>query len=404
MKINKQNIKILFATILLYCFLLFSSGFYFQSFNGTFSISAMLCCSLILIIMYKPYYEKKFDLTLFFAIGTCFIIGIEGLLLNEAIKQILIVLSGIVIALGLIYALDYKDFKKLYINLMVIIAVGSLFFLGMSYLAPQFVKLFPKLTNGEGSTNYFCVLSMVNFQNMRNYGIFWEPGAFQVFLSLAMLFEIFSDEKCRIWVLVLFAIVMVTTYSSIAVLSLFLLGCLWIFNSKFTLGLKIVSIIAVVAGILLGIIWLSDISPDFKYAFDKIKDFFNPNSTNGSVTVRQDSIFELLKLFFNSPLMGVGFSGIEMKAAELGYDVAATTVIYWFGRYGIFVGAILTIGLYKFTKLLTKNHWLRIFIFGTIICFTMTEHFAFSASFLIFPFYGYKYSFNNSLNIKKLLG
>ena len=406
MSIKKEHLKTLISSILLYCLLLFSSGFYFGSSNGTRSITIGLCCTLILIMMYKPWYDNGFNNVLWLVIALCFIIGIEGLVLDESIKQILIVLSAIIMAAGLIYALEYEKFKGLYVNLMIAIAIGSLFFWGLSYIAPEFIHLFPQLTNVAGSTNYFCFLSSVNFQNMRNYGIFWEPGAFQAFLSFALLFEIFSIKKPRIWVIGVFAIAMVTTYSSIAVLSLLLALCIWIFHSKASIGWKILELVALLLTSVFAINFLAENLPGFQHAFvDKIKDFFNPNSTNGSVTVRQDSIFELLKLFFNSPFIGVGFNGIAMKAAELGYDVAATTVIYWFGRYGIFVGAILTIGLYKFTKFFTKNHWLRIFIFGTIICFTMTEHLAFNISFLIFPFYGYKYSFNNnSLNIKKLIG
>lgn len=390
LKLNIKALKEISALILLYVLLLFSSGFYFQSFNGTISVGIMMIAAILLMCLYRDFYDKAFNRMLFFCIVLSIIMGIIGLINKDGIKYIMLDITGIVIAMGIIYALKHEEFFELFIKLVALISIFSLFFWGISYIEPKFIYLFPNIKNSQGFNSYFCIFAFVNFANMRNYGIFWEPGAFAVFLSLAMLLEVFRKDKTRWGVIFLLTITILTTYSTLGIVSLGLIFLIWILKKREKIWFKGFKICLFLLLCLLSFYFLIKIEPDFKYAFiDKLLGIFDSTTKNDSILVRKNSFIELFDLFVNSPLIGVGYSGIQQKSLELGMDCATMTTFYWFARYGIAIGCVLLFGIFKFSFLLTKNYFLQLMIVGSIVLFTATECLPFNPCFLVFPLYGY---------------
>lgn len=119
----------------------------------------------------------------------------------------------------------YSEFKKAYTNIIFFLAIVSLVCYGIVLVYPQFMLLFPK-TEGSISMDHYNAFVYV-FERAKGYnklvaftrnnGIFWEPGAYQAFLNVALLYsleknsnEVTSNDSLKILV---FIATIITTFS-----------------------------------------------------------------------------------------------------------------------------------------------------------------------------------------------
>ena len=106
--------------------------------------------------------------------------------------------------------------------------------------------------------------------------------------------------------------------------------------------------------------------------------------TTTDASSRVDSIIFPLKGLLNSPILGIGSSGLEKL-----YYVTCTP-INWFAQCGVIFGVVLVRGLLLFFNKVFKNKVNAIVLF-LILCFSMmTEAFESNVLVLCLVFWGYK--------------
>ena len=110
-----------------------------------------------------------------------------------------------------------NHFHKYYQKVMCILAVFSIIAFVLTVFFPDIIRRLPTTVNGGQlrAYNMFFAVVPTNLE-LRSFGIFWEPGAYQVYLSLAVMSEFFCVEKTNIKRLFLYIVALCLTFSTAA--------------------------------------------------------------------------------------------------------------------------------------------------------------------------------------------
>src|SRR5690606_563550 len=88
------------------------------------------------------------------------------------------------------------------------------------YLVPELVIFLPKIVNEMGQTFIYFIFGggMVRFigrgQIFRSSSIFWEPGAFSIYICLALYFELFVIKNKSLKRIIVLILSLITTFST----------------------------------------------------------------------------------------------------------------------------------------------------------------------------------------------
>lgn len=168
-----------------------------QIINKTFFIYIFLW---VCLFLFHGYYIKEYEL-------------------SSAIHIIMKVTIGILVLLSV-----NKKFTKYYSNIIYFFSVLSLICFAYNHIfgVLPYIDLGKSMDGGNG----FRVTSLIYTQlynlnshglNFRNCGPFWEPGAFQGFINLAIIIELLGhNDRNRRWYarMLVFAITVISTFST----------------------------------------------------------------------------------------------------------------------------------------------------------------------------------------------
>lgn len=115
------------------------------------------------------------------------------------------VLSGVMI----VGVLPIKDFVRYFEKVMFFLAIYSLICFGIANVSTEIVRKFPVMTN-IADVEFYCMgltvftkYSMIDSFFLRNYGVFREPGVYQMFLNFALCCYLFcktTSEKLNVFI------------------------------------------------------------------------------------------------------------------------------------------------------------------------------------------------------------
>lgn len=180
------------------------------------------------------------------------------------------------------------------------------------------------------------------FDIPRLSGLFWEPGAYQIYLNLALFHYVFSEEKKKWHLLIILLNIIFVQSAAGYCICVFLLVILLIKSNVFTKKSKLYLMLG--GGGMASVIAVAVI-------LKKIKD--TGSLQNGSYTLRVADVFNGLNIFLNHIFVGVGFGNEELfKAADVfgrGSSNGLISYIYMTGIVGI------TFIIYPFVKNLMKD-------------------------------------------------
>ena len=138
---------------------------------------------------------------------------------------------------GYLFASKYslEQFSHCFCRIMRIIAIVSL----VGWLFSETIRSMgdiPTITNTVGAqykTLFLTNIPMLANRARRNMGPFWEAGAYQVYLSLALFMTMFIEKHKMKWVdAVLFIIAALTTLSGAALMPLLLIIAAYMFDKR----------------------------------------------------------------------------------------------------------------------------------------------------------------------------
>ncbi len=273
-----------------------------------------------------------------------------------------VVLAIEVFATGMlaVTALDKKKFIKYYVNIIVVICIISLVFFSATMASSSFASsmvdkfgvesnryvALPWHTFGwKVSKNYTYIFD-------RNAGMWWEPGAFQGFIVLAVLFTITHAEyfKRTAVITVILLITLLTTQSTAGYIILILsvmgfsteyIECVLRKKSSLSGGKNVSQTIMILIGLLFAIALIQ-----YVLSTGNIDNKLSEDS--GSFVSRLEDIISSIKLIFDNPIIGIGLGESGRIARENEATVnTATTILYLASIYGI---PFTIFYLYKFFK------------------------------------------------------
>lgn len=319
--------------------------------NGDFRFKAIQRYGVIILafaILLISFYLKNTCVSYSFLI-LIFSITISAILSGQGIRAFSYysLIATIVFATMFSKYCSYGKFARYFCMIMRIIAVVSLIGWIFSKKLGAF-SLAPIITSPTGEHyRFFFLTNIPTYANAarRNWGPFWEPGTYQIYLNIAIYFSLFIEQdNKKIFDILLFSFTCLTTLSGAAVIPCLLFIAAYLFENK-----NIKSFSIVMAGIVLILVLMQ--LPIFSDIISKI----NGSSGSDSIVYRWIGIEGAWKSFIRNPLFGSSpdmniaiKSGLALKYLGETYASNTNTLVNYFAYYGFFVGSFFAYKSYRF--------------------------------------------------------
>ncbi len=395
--LNAAGIAVMYISLFLLFF--FDSGFY-PVLNMQGTLVLIIDISAIVGLVISSGIVLKIKKRLFF-IYTAFIVGIivSGLSFSN-IKQTTIIVICITIGFAVVNFLTYERFVKIYKEMMLFLSVFSLITLALWFIAPSVITALP-IARQTTATYYNALFSIISNStySTRNIGMFWEPGAYAIFLNIALLYEM-TDKKQSLIKILIFMLTIATTLSTLGIICLANLVLVYIFNKGDYIQHGKRNKFIVLAISVAAVIYIFYHGEYFMHhVFGKLTD--NTDSyTNVSTSTRINAVIYPFKAFKESPFVGVGLNEFLRISREYCDSMATCTFLNWLAIYGVF-GLFFVVPCISIFLKHGKNLISRIGLLIFSILLFSTETFLTIGFVYILVFYGIQK--NNSPNQKETI-
>jgi len=375
-KSQKHHSKLLFC--LFFILLVCDSSFVMQKqMSGTVRIVIDLIAACGIFALIRPKITQKSLLSFFLLI----IFPVFWLVFSGDVKQTIIVCVSIFVGWIVCVSISQNLFLIMYGKAMMFLSVFSLISLFTYELLPFVIKAFPIAHQNAYYVSYNLIFSVITQTGdlLRNYGVFWEPGAFAVFLCIALWAELFFQETKLINVII-YITTIITTFSTFGLITCFMLLITYLFRNK-SINNKIRNMI--VLFLFFAIVWLVLYGESFiNEIFGKIINM------NESATTRWNSIVYVGQLFLSAPVFGVGISRFLDFSEEYLSGMATNTFMNCIAMHGILGGSIPIIGSLRFFVKVKAPSLSKLMLFFFGILLFSTQAFEQISLFYAFVFYG----------------
>ena len=383
---QKKDFSYIRCCIVTFLILFLSSSFavVFDILSSAATIALWILTALIIMFDLKGVFTKKSLLLFVTLIGLMWFSNVVN---GEPVRVAINVTVGIVVAFLYINAYRYQKFTSAFSSIMLVLSIISVVAFLAYVLLPNLGNYFlVQYRDGRWINNLYIHVNIKHFT--RNCGMFWEPGAYGVFLLLALSLEITKD-KLNIKNILIYVITLVTTFSTLSFIALALLMIYFVFDRK-NFGTKARNniILAMALVIVVAVANYEYLFVGVNSVFGKITYFLN-GEKSVSAAARYWSLIKPIEAFVRSPLWGIGYEALKQSAMGVSAGIVTCTTLNWFGVYGLIFGIIMLTGFIKFSRMLGKTWFKTLFFIGFLFFITMTEDFIHNSFFYIIVAYGY---------------
>ena len=293
---------------------------------------------------------------------------------------------------------EKKDYFYCFDKVMTVVSVSSLILEFIAYFMPRMVTFLPQVINTADNPHYTIFLSSLYQRNnigtslIRASGIFWEPGAFAIYLIFALFVQLFIMENASPKKIMLYLCSLFFTFSTTGYITVSVLLLTYIISkrsSSMSNKLKVLFLVMILAVLLFS--FTAENSELYSKVFSKL------TSGTSSATTRYSSIFNGLKVVKDHPLFGVasqsqGYMSDYVDATGNRYSnggyIIANTVMSYTVNYGVLFGILFVLGHFKFAKHFSITLGEAILLFLVFMLAYSGERF-FSFLPFVFVFYGF---------------
>ena len=330
---------------------------------------------------------------------------ITTLISGDSINAGLLLGAKIVTALFLPLIWPYYNFQYTFLKLMRIIACISLVGYILFQINPELIQMMPTIDVYTARLNDTQPLVTVLFTNIyawagtswtiRNFGPFWEPGAFAAYLNFALFLVLFKSKayKGKILDIILFLICIVTTVSTGGIAATMFLIIIYIFRRENENRAKWVKYLILIV-VAIASLYISSNEEYLLLFEERLGDM-----DSGSTYSRMYSIFGNIALFMRSPIWGQGIQRIDIMLEDYYHLVAGggnihntNTILIYYSALGVIFGGIFTYMWYKFVSIKQHQYFGNIILFFFIFVMLSNEDFTGSLFFTIVPVYALYFS------------
>lgn len=371
-KIENRLMHIFFCKIwkiFLLTFLVLSTDtIYFKTNQNSFPryISWTIICILAVWCLIK----YKLDSQLKSIIIISCILLIQMLIIGDITGGYFFKIALLITGLYVTKIFNWDEFKTLYIKILLVIAVFSLICFVCSYYIVLNNRI-PELTNGNYFFKNLFLTNVIKnpsyiggIKIYRNYGPFWEPGVYQMYLLLAIIFCLFGKTKIQLKETIIFSLTILTTLSTAGYLMLVLVYATFFFRRGY-IGIK--GLLA--CGGLFGLMLIFSNAELNHFVFGK----FTGGSSQHSTDSRWYSIWANLYIMIIHPL-GAGPSKMDLYINEFkdlfhirSQFTNTNMFLQNFAIYGLSFGFFYMYKLWRFIKSFHENKGISLLLYMIII-------------------------------------
>ncbi len=270
----------------------------------------------------------------------------------------------------------FHDFIEAFVKVMLVVAIVSIVVWVMTFSGLDLWSGFPQ--TGENQYYTLGITAVPTHRPLwyRNFGPFWEPGVYHIYLNFCLAYILLFKKEASIIQLIIFLTALISTFSTTGYACFMLIMLAFLLSRFRALNFKVVLILV---GIAIGVFLLLSNEYVFAVVFGKIID-------GGKTTeVRMLDSKLYLEMFLQDPFFGVGltsaYNQVQALYMKLGvnYSGASSTTFREFASMGLYLGLIRLVLQWKFSKMFLGNKILPAFImFGVILIMLNTEDLCFS--------------------------
>lgn len=288
-----------FKSIVIILSILFSKSLYYETF-GENNLIILLLILAISHTIYKTSVNQLFFLkkSVLLYIGIILVIFINP---NAKMSTSLVFFGLLTISLWITTIIPLSYFTKVFYNLTKVLMIASIFrylfiFIDSSSIFQDFISI-----EGDHYINFLLFGVLKEEQTflgiIRNNGLWWEPGAYQVIINLAFLLGL-AFKRVSTKDYFLFLIVIVSTGSTAGIIIFSILSFIY-FRKNMNYKLIFTAIL-----IILPFLFLT--------SFYEVVIESKLNIDNASANSRLNDAVIAIKMFLDYPLIGTGFGDIEL--------------------------------------------------------------------------------------------
>lgn len=331
---------------------------------------ATLVYPLLIVLLIAIYNELIKPLNLHIAAYILMLLMILATLLvgmGESAYYYFRLVSIISCAFGISLMYDFDKFVSFFLKIMTIVTIVAItcYYINLS---TELLSFLPKYTNiNDIVYRVGFIYNYIPDVLERNCAMFWEPGLFATYLTVAFLFELlFKNGKASIFRLVLFSVGIITANSSAGFLLLFLcISLIGIKNQNASLKninfKNFIAAILFIAGFIaiinLDKIILSTSLIENEY-FEKLL------LENVEESSRGQAIIHNLEMFASSPIFGAGALTVTRNVEHVADTSTSTYIMSIFGVMGILYTVLWIWGVFRQKKF---NLYTKIFVTAILI-------------------------------------
>ena len=303
---STRDFFIVFAVILL------SKSLYYESYGANYLlIGFFFLLAFILIPNIKNFKIEK--IILLYSLGLIVIILLN---LETNYRSLFVLISRLLIAIIIIHLISFERFSKIFINIILALSIISwlaLFIIHFDIQSPllSFTSVhYIEEVQGRILRNFIFFgvdTELIKYNIHRTSSIWWEPGAFQLFVNLAVIFSLINNtltfKRYAIFLITILTAMSTTGLLAFSILSL-------IFFKKY-LNLKNNALLYLIPFfvVVLGSIFIAPI------IIEKL------NTSHLSFLSRYHDVVISIHMFADNFLLGYGYGTTVEKAIPYGEDL-----------------------------------------------------------------------------------
>lgn len=288
---------------------------------------------------------------------------------------------------------SFHGFADSFCTIMRLIAIVSLV-CWLSNAVVRTISFLPTITNVLG-LQYKCLFLTnvpvkVNLAR-RNLGPFWEPGAFQVYLIVALYFTLFIRKNKKKWIDTgIFIATALSTLSGAALIPIILLISAYLFDNKNIKGFAL----SIASGLFLVLLMSTG-------GFEEIMHKLSGDNSTNSLAFRVVALEGAWKGFLSNPLFGSSPEQNDLIKSVLSqqyigsdYSSNANTFVNYLAYYGIYVGGFMILNSFRLALRSVDSKVSAIIVFLAYFLTTSNENMTSSLLIGVLAIYGWMESRN----------